>query len=322
MDIFDATLKIKDYIYNGNNSLLKLNDEIELSRSGISFMFSQNMIKNVKDYHKKSTLHNNKVCGCHKLDGEIMINYRSINQNLLKPKYFKANLPEKVNTKEYWTFLNAEFKFCDVMSYPIFPNLENYFGVKGPLYDNIINKCGGLKIFENKKILEIGPGYGYLPKILKENQIKHQYYCADIVQRFDHINFIDLDGYNLSPFITEKFDIIIMFDVFQHLSLDIIENYFEEFNKLLNDDGEIIISTPILPQGSVDNFIYAMFFAQTYEIPSEEKFLDILDENNYIYEKMDNLVLNKYTSTYFNDGNIYKIRKNNEKNMCIFASVK
>lgn len=38
-----------------------------------------------------------------------------------------------------------------------------------------------------------------------------------------------------------------------------------------------------------------------------------IDENNYIYEKIDNLVLNKYTSTYFNDGNIYKIRKNNEK---------
>lgn len=314
MDIFDATLKIKDYVYNGNNSLLKLDNEIELSRSGISFMFSNDMIKNVKDYHKKTTLLCSNVRGSHNLKDEFAINYRSINQ-LLKPKHFKKNLPENVNTKEYWTFLNKEFKFCDVMSYPIFPNLENYFGVKGILYDNIINQCGGLKIFENKKILEIGPGYGYLPKILKENQIKHQYYCADIVKRFDHNNFIDVNGYELSPFISEKFDIIIMQDVFQHLGLTIIEKYFEEFNNLLNDDGEIIISTPKLQKLGVDYISYSMFFAQTYDIPSEEMFLDILDENNYIYEKIDNKVFDRVNLRYFSDCHIFKIRKKNENTL-------
>lgn len=312
MNIFDATLKIKDYVYNGNNSLLKMDDEIELSKSGISFMYSNDMIKNVKDYHKKTVLRG--ICGgAHQLDNEVLTCVRTINQDLLKPKYFKNNVPEKINTKEYWNFLNTEFKICDVMSYPIFPNLENYFGVKGILYNNIIRKCGGLKIFENKKILEIGPGYGYLPKILKENNIKHNYYCADIVQRFDHNNFIDLNGYNLSPFITEKFDMIVMFDVFQHLSIDIIETYFKDFNNLLNDDGEIITTTPILSLGGVDKFIYGMFFAQTYEIPSEEMFLDILDENDYIYEKMDNIVIDKLKDGYIKDGYIFKIRKNNEK---------
>lgn len=313
MNIFDATLKIKDYVYNGNNSLLKLDNEIELSSSGISFMFSQNIIKNVKDYHKKTILRSNNVTGCHKLDNEVITCARSINQDFLKPKYFKCNIPEKIDTKEYWTFLNAEFKFCDVMSYPIFPNLENYFGVKGPLYDNIITACGGLKIFENKKILEIGPGYGYLPKKLKENNIKHQYYCADIVKRFDHTNFIDLDGYKLSPFISEKFDIIVMFDVFQHLSLNIIETYFKDFNNMLNDGGELIITTPILPHGGVDEFIYNMFFAQTYTIPTEEMFLDILNVNNYTYKKLNNLVYNKIREQHFVDSHIYKISKNIKK---------
>ena len=104
-----------------------------------------------------------------------------------------------------------------------------------------------------------------------------------------------------------------MFDVFQHLSIDIIETYFEDFNNLLNDDGEIITTTPILSLGGVDKFIYGMFFAQTYEIPSEEMFLDILDENDYIYEKMDNIVIDKLKDGYIKDGYIFKIRKNNEK---------
>ncbi|MCK9416750.1 hypothetical protein M0Q97_08855, partial [Candidatus Dojkabacteria bacterium] len=165
MNIFDATLKIKDYVYNDNNSLLKLDNELELSgTSEISFMFSQNLIKNIKDYHKKTILRGTSG-GAHKLDNEFITSRRSPSDNVVKIKHLKRNIPEKINTKEYWTFLNAEFKFCDVMSYPIYPNLENYFGVKGPLYDNVISACGGLKIFKNKKILEIGPGYGYLPKI-------------------------------------------------------------------------------------------------------------------------------------------------------------
>jgi hypothetical protein len=50
MDIFDATLKIKDYVYNGNNSLLKLDNELELSGlSEISFMISQNIRKNINE---------------------------------------------------------------------------------------------------------------------------------------------------------------------------------------------------------------------------------------------------------------------------------
>ena len=115
--------------------------------------------------------------------------------------------------------------------------------------------------FKNKKILEIGPGYGYLPKVLKENHIPHQYYCADIVKRFNNDNFIEVSGYNLNT-ITEKFDLIIMVDVIQHLGKRIFQTYASEIKSLLNDDGKFIIGT----EGHRIHDHYWQFFGQTYDM--------------------------------------------------------
>jgi 2-polyprenyl-3-methyl-5-hydroxy-6-metoxy-1,4-benzoquinol methylase len=306
MNIIDATLKIKKHIYNSNASILKLGDEFELSSSAISYAFSHNMVKSVKDYHKKTT----KLGiggGCHALIDEQLVTHRRMPSEFFEEKYFEKNIPENFNTKEYWQFLNQEFKFCDVMSYPIYPNLDNYFGIKGKLYDADIKLCGGIEIFKNKKILEIGPGYGYLPKILKENNIVCKYYCADIVKRFEHDNFIELDGYNLIPYITEKFDIIVMFDVFQHLGYTTIEAYFEEFKQILTPEGKILINTPILNENAYSANI---FFAQTYYMPSENKFKEILGDNEFSFEQLNLFMFDQRRLKNFIDCHVYIIKNN------------
>jgi hypothetical protein len=166
--------------------------------------------------------------------------------------------PQSVNTKEYWNFIHENFPFCDVCSYYRATDLQSYFAIKGPHYDSVIKELG-LECFKNKKILEIGPGYGYLPKTLTENHIPHTYYCADIVHRFDHDNFIDVSGYTLSP-ITGKFDLIIMQDVIQHLGSDIFKTYTREIKGMLNDGGKLIIETAL---NSYDD-LNGHFFGQTY----------------------------------------------------------
>jgi len=46
MDIFTGTEKIKEFVYNGNNSLLRIGDTLELSAGQLSVLFSMNEINN------------------------------------------------------------------------------------------------------------------------------------------------------------------------------------------------------------------------------------------------------------------------------------
>jgi hypothetical protein len=283
MDIFASTLKLKDFVYHGNNSLIKLGDEVEMSASNFAILMSHG-IETIEEYHDMTKFLGYSK-GLYELPDEFIAARRAIDFEKFDYNKLLHNTPNEVNTKEYWNFLHKEFQYCDVMTYPIFPNLVNYFATKGPLYDAKIDHLPGkLQFFQKKKILEIGGGYGYLPWLLKENHIKHKYYHGDIVKRFDCDNFIDLDGYNLTNSISEKFDIILMFDVFQHLDIRIIHNYFEQFKHLLNDGGHLLVSTPFLPK---DGMGIGTFFAQSYVTPSEKEFLKYLKKNLYSVKKID-----------------------------------
>jgi hypothetical protein len=295
MDIFESTLKIKDFIYDNNNSLIKVRDDIELSCSGISILYSHGEIESVDDYYNKTKFIRYSK-GLYNLPNEFITARRNIDVEKFEISKLLKNTPEKINTKEYWNFLHKEFQYCDVMSYPIFPNLTNYFATKGPLYDAKIDLLPGkLQFFKNKKILEIGGGYGYLPCLLKSNNIKHKYYHADIVKRFDCDNYIDLNGYTLSDSIFEKFDVVLMFDVFQHLSLLTIYTYFKEFKLLLKDKGQLLISTQFLQE----NRDIGSFFAQSYVNPSESEFMKILDDNQYSYERIDYYCYNHLEGCFY-----------------------
>jgi len=284
MDIFTATEKIKEFVYEGNNSILKIGDELELSAGQLSVLYSLNEITDIKEYIEKTKKSGYSV-GLHYKPKEFVLTRRIIKFETFDSQSLLKNTAEKYNTKEYWNFLHEEFQYCDVMSYPTFPDLESYFGVKGPLYDSKIDLLPNkLQFFKDKKILEIGGGYGYLPKTLKENKIPHTYYHADIVKRFDCDNFIDLDGYNLSPFISEKFDVILMFDVFQHLNIHTMVKYFHEMSPLLKDNGVILVDTPIFDEEKEG---IGTFFAQTYIHPSKNTFIKTLNNCNFQFTMME-----------------------------------
>jgi len=261
MDIFDSTLKLKDYLYKGNQQLVQINGEIETSGFSLLPLLTYfGKISKIEDYDK----HTHVVHRGHYLfDPDIEAvrrNFKS-KQGKWKRKMFTSDeLTSKcVDTKEYWNFLHKNFQYCDVCSYYRVTNLESYFDVKGKHYDSIIKSMGGFQYFKGLKILEIGPGYGYLPKILKENNIRCDYYCADIVHRFDHDNFIDVNGYTLSPII-DTFDVIIMQDVIQHLNSDIFETYTTEIKNMLVEGGKLIIGTELREK---EDFV-GHFFGQTY----------------------------------------------------------
>ena len=253
MDIFEATLELKKYKHKNNNQLVNINNKIELSgKSSLPILSYYSKIKDIKDYDD--------------LNISSKTNYifdKGVTHYVTRLKdYSFVNFgelsPNKVNTKDYWNFLHKEFQYCDVSSYYKVNDLNSYFSVKGKHYDGFIDSVG-IKNFKNKKILEIGPGYGYLNKTLKERNAKHIYFCADIVKRFEHDNFIDVNGYDLNN-ITEKFDLIVMQDVMGHLGSDILEQYLLNIKTLLNDDGKLYIVSEMT---TMDNH-YGIFFGQTY----------------------------------------------------------
>ena len=83
---------------------------------------------------------------------EIITNRITYNDDYVNLEDFENNLPEKINTKEYWNFLHKEFQFCDVMTYPIEANIKNYFRTKLPHYVILIEKLEGkYDFFKNKK---------------------------------------------------------------------------------------------------------------------------------------------------------------------------
>ena len=260
MDIFEATLELKKYKYDNNNQLININDKIELSGfSPLPVLCYYNKIKDIKDYEDFtiSQKHN------YIFEPDIF-HYR---RKLKEIDFIDINelSPDMVNTKEYWNFLHKEFQYCDVSSYYKVNDLNSYFAVKGAHYDGFIKKIG-IEKFKHKKILEIGAGYGYLNKTLTEHNMNYTYFYADIVKRFEHNNFIDINGYDLNN-ITDKFDIIIMCDVIQHLGTNILKQYLNNIKSLLSDSGKLYIITEMR---SLENFNF-FFFGQSYENLGYEK---------------------------------------------------
>ncbi len=255
MNIFDATLELKKYRYKKNPQLIKIGKDIELSGPSI-LPIMRYLGLSVSDYKKSTTKIKHGYVG----DMETIHTLRRLkNTDSINMELHQKISPSGVNTKEYWRFLHEEFPFCDVASYYRVTDLASYFSVKGRHYDLILESLT-FKFFEGKRILEIGPGYGYLNKILTENNIKHQYYCADIVKRFDHDNFIDINGYDLLN-INDKFDIVFMTDVSGHLGSDIFNTYSENIRNLLNIGGVFIdVSEQFLENDSISSFFGQLYF--------------------------------------------------------------
>jgi len=93
------------------------------------------------------------------------------------------------------------------------------------------------KFWLEGKMLDIGAGDRALENLLRQKGFQGTYKSLDIDQTIDR-DFKD------SSEIREKFDIICMLELIEHLELDEGIKYFELAKKLLNNNGYLYISTP------------------------------------------------------------------------------
>jgi SAM-dependent methyltransferase len=105
---------------------------------------------------------------------------------------------------------------------------------------------------KNTKIGEIGTGGGRV--VSKVAGSVKEFYCFDIsigmlenakqaLKEFNNINYVLLEGAKLPDSHKESFDFIYSFDVFVHLNLHVIWQYFQEIHKSLKPNGKSFIHT-------------------------------------------------------------------------------
>lgn len=100
-------------------------------------------------------------------------------------------------------------------------------------------------------ILEAASGFGYgaayfhdkCKKVYALDLAKENIKFGEDSYDFDNISWITGDVTKL-PFEDNQFDIYTSFETLEHLSLDLVEAYFNEAVRVLNENGIMILSTP------------------------------------------------------------------------------
>jgi 2-polyprenyl-3-methyl-5-hydroxy-6-metoxy-1,4-benzoquinol methylase len=117
------------------------------------------------------------------------------------------------------------------------------------VFEKYINYISNFIKLDQKKILDIGCGTGNFIKTLQIIKKNNEIYALDhnekavrsLKESNYNVKYFDLNCDNSIPF-NQKFDIITMFDVIEHL------NSFVSFDKIidenLSDNGFIVITTP------------------------------------------------------------------------------
>jgi SAM-dependent methyltransferase len=92
---------------------------------------------------------------------------------------------------------------------------------------------------EGSKILDVGAGNKHIEIALRNRDIKAKYFSMDTAKR-DGLNY---DFENLET-INEKFDLIIMQEVLEHLPLETGYQYLKKSYDLLNESGFLVVTIP------------------------------------------------------------------------------
>jgi len=103
----------------------------------------------------------------------------------------------------------------------------------------------------NKKVLEIGCGSGYGADYLSKSASSVIGVdispggiagCQDKYGK-ENLDFVEADGLKL-PFESGSFDVVVSFQVIEHIAPKNVLNYLSEIKRVLNSDGVFLVSTP------------------------------------------------------------------------------
>ncbi len=112
--------------------------------------------------------------------------------------------------------------------------------------------CLEMENFENKKILDIGCSYGWFEKYVgkKAKEIigidldEKDLESAKKEVKEKNIKFRKNSALDLNKFKENYFDVVVMFDVIEHIPKNTEKKALKEIKRVLKKNGKLLISTP------------------------------------------------------------------------------
>jgi 2-polyprenyl-3-methyl-5-hydroxy-6-metoxy-1,4-benzoquinol methylase len=151
--------------------------------------------------------------------------------------------------------------------------------------------CFQMENFENKKILDIGCGCGIFEKFVgeKAKEIVAVDLCEEDLEnarsevKLKNVKFEKCSALDLQKFKENYFDIVVMFDVIEHIPKNTEEKALGEIKRVLNKNGKLLISTPA---NNFSNFFDpAWYFGHRHY--SKSKMQNIFENAGFTFEKME-----------------------------------
>ena len=183
---------------------------------------------------------------------------------------------EVKETNNYW----LHFARVNKLSENDEKSIYNWYKSNEKILQFELNKY--LNGFENKSILELGCGIG---NILKQNKFMNYVGVDDsseqlkICRKFVTNNILQADILKFLRNTDKHFDMVIMFDLIEHIKKENIIELLNLIFKVLNSGGEILIRTPNMASFPGLNLRYDDF---THEIGfTKESLQQILEESNF-----------------------------------------
>ncbi|MEK6893126.1 MAG: methyltransferase domain-containing protein [Nanoarchaeota archaeon] len=150
--------------------------------------------------------------------------------------------------------------------------------------------CLAIGNYENKKILDIGCSYGWFEKLnaKKSKEIiaidinKKDLDIARKELREKNVKFSYGSALDLRKFKENYFDMVVMFDVIEHIPKNTEEIALREIRRVLRKNGTLIISTPA--ENLFKIFDPAWYFGHRHY--SKNKMKEMLEKNGFAAKNM------------------------------------
>lgn len=151
-----------------------------------------------------------------------------------------------------------------------------------------------VNIEKNKKILDVGCGDGIALKWFKDNQylfVEGVDGNPNKLKEANNVGFItyECDIHDLSKVVTNKYDIIYTSHVLEHMFEPNV--VIEEFKKILNDDGMIVIIVPYPDNGPDDAHCGKYYLMTNKRSDNEKDIINVFEKHGLelIYKKISNI---------------------------------
>jgi len=166
-----------------------------------------------------------------------------VNVSILAEDFIEKMSPNNIDSCYFWKKAIEVFPLASVAYSPGADTVEelNKRSLDSHIASGSIAQLEKvLKMKQHPKMLEIGPGYGCVTGFIAENYSIKNYYAIDVNPLFKFPKLYKTDGKTIPESVPNNLDVVYSVNVFQHLSPEQRQSYYEQIQRKLVVGGKFI----------------------------------------------------------------------------------